>query len=149
MNIPSTGNSGNRNRKRPTLAILATATLLLSAISFIGVGAIPQPQQAFAQVTVDQSISQKAENSVEDSFVIANRQSNEQNAANSIAVGSEDDDDGSTATDANGDDEGTSVTQSINQKAENEVENSIVGLNEQSNVQNAMNSIEVGGNDDD
>jgi hypothetical protein len=98
---------------------------------------------------VDQSISQKAENSVEDSFVVKNTQSNEQNAANSIAVGSEDDDDGSTATDANGDDEGTSVTQSIKQKAENEVENSIVGLNEQSNKQNAVNSIEVGGNDDD
>ena len=52
MNIPSTGNSGNRNRKWPRLAILAaTAALLLSAISFIGVGgAIPQPQQAFAQL---------------------------------------------------------------------------------------------------
>ena len=55
MNIPLTGNSGNRNRKWPTLAILATATLLLSAISFIGIGAIPQ--QAFAQ-NVDQSVSQ-------------------------------------------------------------------------------------------
>jgi hypothetical protein len=56
MNPPSTGNSGNKNRKWPTLAILATATLLLSAISFIGIGAIPQPQQAFAQnVTQTQS----------------------------------------------------------------------------------------------
>jgi hypothetical protein len=50
MNIPSTGNSGEKNQKWPRLSILATATLLLSAISFIGVGAIPQPQQAFAQV---------------------------------------------------------------------------------------------------
>jgi hypothetical protein len=52
MNLPSTGNSGNRNRKWPRLAILATtAAILLSAISFIEVGgAIPQPQQAFAQV---------------------------------------------------------------------------------------------------
>jgi|Tabmets5t2r1_1033131.scaffolds.fasta_scaffold22871_1 hypothetical protein len=59
MNIPSTGNSGNKNRKWPTLAILATATLLLSAISFIGVGAIPQPQQAFAQsANVTQSMAQ-------------------------------------------------------------------------------------------
>jgi hypothetical protein len=57
MNIPSTGNSGNRNRKWPTLAILATAALLLSAISFIGVGGIPQPQQAFAQ-NVDQTSRQ-------------------------------------------------------------------------------------------
>jgi hypothetical protein len=42
--------------------ILATtaAALLLSAISFIGVGGatIPQPQQAFGDATVDQSISQ-------------------------------------------------------------------------------------------
>jgi hypothetical protein len=52
MNIPSTGNSAEKNRKWPKLAMLATAAaLLLSAISFIGVGgAIPQPQQAFAQV---------------------------------------------------------------------------------------------------
>jgi hypothetical protein len=51
MNIRSTGNSANRNRKWPKLAVLATAAVLLSAISFIGVGgAIPQPQQAFAQV---------------------------------------------------------------------------------------------------
>jgi hypothetical protein len=57
MNIPSTGNSGEKNRKRPRLYILATAALLLSAISFIGVGAIPQPQQAFAQ-NVTQSIGQ-------------------------------------------------------------------------------------------
>jgi predicted PurR-regulated permease PerM len=59
MNIPSRGNSGNKNRKWPTLAILATATLLLAAISFIGVGAIPQPQQAFAQASnVTQSATQ-------------------------------------------------------------------------------------------
>jgi predicted PurR-regulated permease PerM len=59
MNVPLTGNSGNKNRKWPTLAILATATLLLSAISFIGVGAIPQPQQAFAQASnVTQTQSQ-------------------------------------------------------------------------------------------
>ena len=59
MNIRSTGNSGNRNQKWPKLAILATAAVLLSAISFVGVGgAIPQPQQAFGQATVDQSISQ-------------------------------------------------------------------------------------------
>jgi hypothetical protein len=44
MNIPSTGNSGEKNQKRPRLYLLATATLLLSAISFIGVGAIPQAQ---------------------------------------------------------------------------------------------------------
>jgi hypothetical protein len=52
MNLRSTGNSGEKNRKWPRLVILATtAALLLSAISFIGVGgAIPQPQQAFAQV---------------------------------------------------------------------------------------------------
>jgi hypothetical protein len=38
--------------KWPTGYILAiAAALLLSAISFIGVGAIPQPQQAFAQGT--------------------------------------------------------------------------------------------------
>jgi hypothetical protein len=36
--------------------MLATAVVLLSAISFIGIGAIPQPQ-AFAQ-NVDQSVSQ-------------------------------------------------------------------------------------------
>jgi len=38
----------------------AAAALLLSAISFIGVGGatIPQPQQAFGDATVDQSISQ-------------------------------------------------------------------------------------------
>jgi hypothetical protein len=58
MNLRSTGNSGNKNRKRPTLAILATATLLLAAISFIGVGAIPQPQQAFAQSSVTQTSNQ-------------------------------------------------------------------------------------------
>jgi hypothetical protein len=72
MNIPSTGNSGNRNQKWPRLAILATAAaVLLSAISFIGLGgAIPQPQQAFGFVlddpgdaTVDQSISQSASQS--------------------------------------------------------------------------------------
>jgi hypothetical protein len=51
MNLRSTGNSGEKNRKWPRLVILATAALLLSAISFIGVGgAIPQLQQAFAQV---------------------------------------------------------------------------------------------------
>jgi hypothetical protein len=44
MNIPSIGNLGNKNRKWPRLYLLATATLLLSAISFIGVGAIPQAQ---------------------------------------------------------------------------------------------------------
>jgi hypothetical protein len=62
MNLGSTGNSGNRNRKWPRLAILATAAaVLLSAISFIGVGgAIPQPQQAFWDATVNQSISQSA-----------------------------------------------------------------------------------------
>ena len=39
--------------------ILATAAVLLSAISFIGVGgAIPQPQQAFGDANVTQSISQ-------------------------------------------------------------------------------------------
>jgi hypothetical protein len=37
------------------------AALLLSAISFIGVGAIPQPQQAFAQASnVTQSLGQGA-----------------------------------------------------------------------------------------
>jgi hypothetical protein len=56
MNLRSTGNSGEKNRKWPKLAMLATATLLLSAISFIGIGAIPQPQ-AFAQ-NVEQSTSQ-------------------------------------------------------------------------------------------
>ena len=53
MNIPSIGNSEEKKtQKRPRLAILATtAALLLSAISFIGVGgAIPQSQQAFAQL---------------------------------------------------------------------------------------------------
>jgi hypothetical protein len=61
MNLGSTGNSGNRNRKWPRLAILATAAVLLSAISFIGVGgAIPQPQQAFGDANVTQSISQSA-----------------------------------------------------------------------------------------
>jgi hypothetical protein len=55
MNLHSTGNSEKKNQKWPALAILATATLLLSAISFIGVGAIPQPQQAFAQANVTQS----------------------------------------------------------------------------------------------
>jgi hypothetical protein len=55
MNLHSTGNSGEKNRKWPKLATLATAAVLLSAISFIGVGAIPQ--QAFAQ-NVDQSVSQ-------------------------------------------------------------------------------------------
>jgi hypothetical protein len=65
MNIPSTGNSGEKNRKWPRLSLLATATLLLSVISFIGVGgAIPQPQQAFAQ-TVDQSIDQKSNQDAE------------------------------------------------------------------------------------
>ena len=37
--------------------MLATGALLLSAISFIGIGAIPQPQQAFAQ-NVDQEVLQ-------------------------------------------------------------------------------------------
>jgi hypothetical protein len=61
MNLSLTGNSGNRNRKWPRLAILATAAVLLSAISFIGVGgAIPQPQQAFGDANVTQSISQSA-----------------------------------------------------------------------------------------
>jgi hypothetical protein len=64
MNIPSTENSGEKNRKRPRLSLLATATLLLSAISFIAVGAIPQPQQAFAG-TVDQSIDQEANQDAE------------------------------------------------------------------------------------
>jgi hypothetical protein len=71
MSLRSTGNSGNRNQKWPRLAILATAAVLLSAISFIGLGgAIPQPQQAFGFVlddpgdaTVDQSISQSASQS--------------------------------------------------------------------------------------
>jgi hypothetical protein len=141
MNIPSTGNSEDKTRRRPRLYILATAALLLSAISFIGVGAIPQPQQAFAQ-TVDQSISQNAENSVKDSLVIENTQSIEQNAANiGVAVGNEDDD---------GDDEGTSVTQSITQNAENEVEGSNVGSNTQDIVQNALNfGIAADGEDDD
>jgi hypothetical protein len=42
--------------------ILATAAVLLSAISFIGLrGAIPQPQQAFAQsANVTQSMGQSA-----------------------------------------------------------------------------------------
>jgi hypothetical protein len=53
MNLRSTGNSEKKNRKWPKLAMLATGALLLSAISFIGVGAIPQPQ-AFAQ-NVEQS----------------------------------------------------------------------------------------------
>ena len=63
MNLSLTGNSGNRNRKWPSLAILATAAVLLSAISFIGVGAIPQPQQAFGDATVNQSIDQSASQS--------------------------------------------------------------------------------------
>jgi hypothetical protein len=59
MNIPLSGNSGNKNRKWPRLAVLATAAVLLSAISFIGLGgAIPQPQQAFGDANVTQSISQ-------------------------------------------------------------------------------------------
>jgi hypothetical protein len=62
MNIRSTGNSGEKNRKWPALAILATATLLLSAISFIGIGAIPQPQQAFAQTSVNQTNTQETAN---------------------------------------------------------------------------------------
>jgi hypothetical protein len=58
MNLRSTGNSGEKNRKWPKLAMLATAAVLLSAISFIGVGgAIPQLQQAFAQ-NVDQEVLQ-------------------------------------------------------------------------------------------
>jgi hypothetical protein len=61
MNIRSTGNSANRNQKWPRLAILATAAVLLSAISFVGVGAIPQ--QAFGDATVNQSISQSASQS--------------------------------------------------------------------------------------
>ena len=62
MSLRSTGNSGNRNWKWPRLAILATAAVLLSAISFIGLGgAIPQPQQqAFGDANVTQSISQSA-----------------------------------------------------------------------------------------
>jgi hypothetical protein len=55
MNLRSTGNSKEKNRKWPKLAMLATAVLLLSAISFVGIGTIPQ--QAFAQ-NVDQSASQ-------------------------------------------------------------------------------------------
>jgi hypothetical protein len=55
MNLHSTRNSAEKNRKWPKLAMLATAAVLLSAISFIGIGAIPQ--QAFAQ-NVDQSVSQ-------------------------------------------------------------------------------------------
>jgi hypothetical protein len=50
MNLPSIGNSEEKTQKRPRLSILTTATLLLSVVSFIGVGAIPQPQQAFAQL---------------------------------------------------------------------------------------------------
>jgi hypothetical protein len=43
---------------------IGTAAVLLSAISFIGLGgAIPQPQQAFGDATVDQSISQSASQS--------------------------------------------------------------------------------------
>src|ERR671923_241812 len=57
MNLRSTGNSEEKNRKWPKLAMLATAVLLLSAISFVGIGTIPQ--QAFA-ANVDQSISQYA-----------------------------------------------------------------------------------------
>jgi hypothetical protein len=55
MNLHSTGNSEEKNRKWPKLAMLATAAVLLSAISFIGIGAIPQ--QAFAQ-NVDQEVLQ-------------------------------------------------------------------------------------------
>ena len=64
MSLRSTGNSANRNQKWPRLAVLATAAVLLSAISFIGVGgAIPQPQQAFGQANVTQSIDQDASQS--------------------------------------------------------------------------------------
>jgi hypothetical protein len=43
------------------LATTTTAAVLLSAISFIGVGgAISQLQQAFGDATVNQSISQSA-----------------------------------------------------------------------------------------
>jgi hypothetical protein len=56
MNLHSTGNSAEKNRKWPKLAMLATGALLLSAISVIGIGSIAQPQ-AFAQ-NVDQSVSQ-------------------------------------------------------------------------------------------
>src|SRR5919109_2880731 len=55
MNLRSTGNSKEKNRKWPKLAMVATAVLLLSAISFVGVGSIPQ--QVFAQ-NVDQSATQ-------------------------------------------------------------------------------------------
>jgi hypothetical protein len=60
MNLRSTGNSGEKNRKWPKLAMLATAAVLLSAISFIGIGAIPQ--QAFAQ-NVGQDLTQSGSQS--------------------------------------------------------------------------------------
>jgi predicted PurR-regulated permease PerM len=64
MNIPLTGNSGDKNRKWPRLSILATAVLLLSVISFIGVGAISHPPQAFAQGSnVTQTIGQLSDQS--------------------------------------------------------------------------------------
>jgi hypothetical protein len=54
-----------REKPKTAKTLLATATLLPSAVSFIGVGgAIPQPQQAFAQ-TVDQSIDQESNQNAE------------------------------------------------------------------------------------
>jgi hypothetical protein len=65
MNIPSIGNSEEKTQKQPRLAILAAAAaavVLLSAISFIGVGgAIPQSQHAFAQLEDGEEVDEDEE----------------------------------------------------------------------------------------
>jgi cytoskeletal protein RodZ len=115
MNIPSTGNSGNKNQKWPRLAILATATLLLSAISFIGVGAIPQPQQAFAQ-NVTQSISQDASQSNTATQTNTADQSQSQ-AATTGAASTVDQSQTATSTQSNEATQSNTLTQSASQVA--------------------------------
>jgi ABC-type phosphate transport system auxiliary subunit len=65
MNLRSTGNSANRNRKWPRLAIYWQQQQQQSAtvgniLYWSRRGSIPQSQQAFGDATVDQSIDQDA-----------------------------------------------------------------------------------------
>jgi hypothetical protein len=65
MNIPLSGNSANRNRKWPRLAIYWQQQQQQSAtvgniLYWSRRGSIPQSQQAFGDATVDQSIDQDA-----------------------------------------------------------------------------------------
>jgi hypothetical protein len=131
MNIPLTGTSGDKNRKRPRLSTFATATLLLSAISFVGVGAILQPQAFAQEVPVDQSIEQVADLFAAGGEGSSVSQSIRQFGSNFAAV---EDEDG-----------GSSVSQSITQEASSTVEAGGNSDSTQSTEQFASNVADLSG----